>query len=35
MSFHYEKGYIRKDFNSKPELQEFIMFAVSFGYRVQ
>jgi len=35
MSFHYEEGYIRKEFKSKPEFQEFIMFAVSCGYRVQ
>ncbi len=35
MSFHYEEGYIRKDFHSKEEFREFIIFAVSCGYRVQ
>ena len=35
MSFHYEEGYIRKEFQSKKEFQEFIMFSVSCGYRVQ
>ena len=35
MSFHYEEGYIRKEFHSKKEFQEFIMFSVSCGYRVQ
>lgn len=35
MSFHYEEGYTRKEFKSKPEFQEFIMFTVSCGFRVQ
>lgn len=35
MSFHYEEGYIQKDFHSREEFREFIMFAVSCGYRVQ
>ena len=35
MSFHDEDGYIRKEFHSKKEFQEFIMFCVSCGYRVQ
>ena len=35
MSFHFEEGYIRKDFHSRQEFQGFIMFAVSCGYRVQ
>ena len=35
MSFHYEEGYIRKEFHSREEFREFIMFTVSCGYRVQ
>ena len=35
MSFHYEEGHIRKDFQSRDEFREFIMFTVSCGYRVQ
>ena len=35
MSFHYEEGYIRKEFKFKLEFQEFIMFTVSCGFKVQ
>lgn len=35
LSFHFEEGYIRKDFCSRNEFHEFIVFTASCGYRVQ
>lgn len=35
LSFHYEDGYIRKEFTSKADFQEFIVLTVSGGYKVQ
>lgn len=34
LSFHYEEGYIRKEFESHEDFQDFIM-AVSRMYKIQ
>lgn len=35
LSFHYEEGFIKKEFESRPEFQDYMMFSVSCGFRVQ
>uniref|UniRef100_UPI0040570122 hypothetical protein n=1 Tax=Agathobacter sp. TaxID=2021311 RepID=UPI0040570122 len=35
LSFHYEEGFVRKEFVSRPEFRDFMMFSMSCGYRVQ
>ena len=35
LSFHFVEGFERKEFKTKPDFQEFMMFSVSRGYRVQ
>ena len=35
LSFHYEEGFEKKVFKTKPEFQDFMMLSVSRGFRVQ
>lgn len=35
LSFHFEEGYIRKEFSSRAEFETFIVSAASGGYRIQ
>ena len=35
LSFHYERGYIRKEFEVKDEYRRFILLMVSIGYKIQ
>lgn len=35
LSFHFEEGYVRKEFYSKEEFRTFIVSAASGGYKVQ
>ena len=35
LSFHFVEGFERKEFKTKIEFQDFMMFSVSRGFRVQ
>lgn len=35
LSFHFEEGFERKEFKTKPDFQDFMMLSVSRGFRVQ